>query len=127
MRTRTHKQVVVIQATSAADFQKRLNKVLSEHPKAEIEWNNNLGFCAYVVYTYDEETPEDVSDIFRAQGITYFCRNCPYMTPPADKRCKVCPCSISPYGKTRSDSEACDFLYKSLLTGAMKYTDLILD
>lgn len=127
MRTTTRKQVEIIQADSAAEFQTRLNAVLAKHPAAEIEWNHGKGFCAYVVYTYEEDQPDEVSDIFHMEGIHYFCRNCPYMEPPQDKRFKRCGCSISPHGSTHMDSEACDFLYKSLLTGAIKHSELRFD
>ena len=127
MKHKTHKRMKVIRTDDALTFETQVNKILEQFPEAEIEYNHNLGFCAYLTYTFEEEIPEDVADRFHQQGIYYHCRNCPHMEPPRDGRCKWCECDITPYGKTHMDSEACEYFYKSLLTGEIKRSELIKD
>lgn len=124
MKYKQHKRIKVVHVKDADTFETQINKTLSMFPDAEIRFNDNLGFCAYITYTYEEEIPEDVTDQFHQQGIYYHCRNCPHMEPPKDGRFKWCECDISPWGKTRMDSEACEYFYKALLTGAIKRSEL---
>lgn len=124
MDYKTHKRVKVIHVKDAYAFETQINKVLEEYPKAEIRFNDSLGFCAYIIYEYDEAIPEDVADQFHQVGVYYKCRNCPHMEPPQDGRFKWCGCDISPWGRTRMDSEACEYFYKALLTGEIKRSDL---
>lgn len=124
MHHKTHRRVKVIHESTADRFEIQINKMLERFPRAEIRFNDTLGFCCYITYEYEEEIPEDVTDQFHQQGIYYHCRNCPHMEPPQDGRFKWCSCDISPWGKTRMDSEACEYFYKSLLTGAIKRSEL---
>lgn len=124
MKYKTHKRIKVIHVRDAETFETQINRTLAMFPNSEIRFNDTLGFCAYITYTYEEEIPEDVADQFHQHGVYYHCRNCPHMAPPKDGRYKWCDCDIKPHGRTYMDSEACEYFYKALLTGEIKRSEL---
>lgn len=124
MEYKKHKQVKIIHARDAGEFEIKLNKVLAVYPNAEIHYNDNLGFCAYVTFEYEERIPEDVREEFHEKGVFYKCRNCPEMKPPKDGRFKWCECDRAPRGRVYMNSDACEWFYRSLLKGEIKREQL---
>lgn len=118
-------KIKVVHEETAEDFERKLNVILSNVKNPKIEWNNNKGFCAYVTYTEEVATVDDIKDVFHSEGVYWHCRNCPYAEKTTDKRRKRVGCKIRPTGMTYKDSEACDFLYRQLLSGELTTEDLI--
>ena len=116
------KQVKVIHEETAEEFEAKLNAALEEveDPKAEIEFNHAKGFCAYVTYTVGKHKVEGIRDKFCLEGVRYTCEECPYCEIPDDRRVKWCYCDMQPTGRTRKDSEACEFFYRSIAQGEIK-------
>ena len=125
MRTDKKLRVKVVREDNAEDFERKLNVILENVEDPEIEWNKSMGFCAYVTYTEKEKVIEDIKDVFHNEGVHWHCRNCPYVERTTDKRKKWVCCKIKTTGMTHLDSEACDFLYRQLLSGELMTEDLI--
>lgn len=124
MKNKVHKRARIIVSEKAAEFEEQINRILNEFPEAEIHFNDGLGLCAYVLYTFEEEIPEDARDVMRQRGVKLWCRECPKMEPPRDGRVRWCSCSLKPYGKTHIKSEACEYLYQAVMSGEIRTSDL---
>lgn len=122
MRIYDIKQVKVIHEETAEEFEAKLNEALEEigDPKTEVQYNFGKGFCAYLTYTAERRTLEGAKDHFNNEGIRYLCAECPYCEASDDKRVKWCYCDMKPTGRTRKDSEACEFFYRSVAQGEIK-------
>lgn len=127
MRTDEKLKVKIVHEDTAEAFERKLNIVLDNVAVKSIEWNHELGFCAYITYKEEVKTLESATDVFHRDGVYWHCRNCPYLERPSDKRRKSGACKVKPTGETRLDCEACDFFYRQLLSGDLKREDLIED
>lgn len=104
------KRLKVITSESPQEFENEVNKILEQDESATIQYNMNLGHCAYVFYKEDTTTYEEKpSDLFHQSGIVYLCKHCPRCEISPDRRKKRAGCSISTYGMTWIDDEACEF------------------
>ena len=129
MRERTVKQIKVISCHDPTEFQELFNEaqreLASKHPV--VEFNMAMGHCAYI--TYDEKicVPENAEDEFYQMGLSYKCRNCPKFNWPMtqtgsiNRIKKEGDCMLK--ASTRRDNPACEYLYKSILTGDLKPID----
>lgn len=125
MRTDDVLKIKVVHADTAEEFERKINIVLENVKNPTIEWNHAKGFCAYVRYTEEVKTMDDIKDFFHNEGVYWHCRNCPYAEKTTDKRRKRVGCKIRSTGMTYKDSEACDFVYRQLLTGELTAEDMI--
>lgn len=119
MKTRTIKQIAVIQEDNAKAFQDAFNSTIKalakNNPQHEINMTN--GFCAII--TYDEALREVdcVADEYHADGIYYNCADCPLHEAVTDGRKKKIPCTHSTSGYCRMDNEACEVFYRRMKMG----------
>ena len=127
MRESTYQQIRVISCHDPTEFQSQFNEAMQElaskNPK--VDFNMACGHCAYITYQERKSTPETAEDEFYTMGIKYHCRNCPRFEWPTTKSGEihriqkkgVCP--VSNMGVTWRDSDACEYLYKSIINGSI--------
>lgn len=122
MRYDSTKKIRVVKSYDPQQFEEEFNQAMDELKdlRPEIEFNHAQGLCAYIIYQESNETPETVEDEFLLEGITYFCYQCPYLERGSDKRRKTWPCKYDEYGSSRTDSMACEMIYKMVKQGKMK-------
>ena len=125
MKTFERTKIRTVHAETAEEFDREFNKATNELPAAaQMKWEDGIPFCVHFIYHVEETRPETMAEKFQLQGIEYKCRNCPMCRIGGDKRKKMWPCEISPYGKVCADGPACDYLYKGIMNGTV---DLIED
>ena len=119
MKTKERRKTIVVFSESPAEFQAKLNEAyeVAGNSLREVHYNDGAGLCCYV--TYDETTyiPETLADEAHLRGEELKCGDCPYCEPPTDGRTKKRRCVYALYGYTRENSDACEVLYKHLITG----------
>ena len=120
MLYRRKKTAQIIVAGSAEEFEKRLNKALADlddtETKYELTFNNNMGFCAYIVAEGVTHIAETVEDEFALIDECHKCGECPYWQTPDNKRIKYTRCAIMP-GIHSATSACCERFYEMLLNG----------
>lgn len=120
MKIAIRKQTVIVQGNSAEDFQDRLNKALSHIAergvKYELQFNMQLGFCAFVVYEEKIQVAETLADEYELAGEEYRCSECPMYVLSGDKRVKYTTCKHGVRRCTANDY-ACDWFYEALEKG----------
>ena len=113
---------VVAEATPEA-FAKQLNSKLAALDKArskyELQFNHNMGYCAYLVIDKVNEIPETVREEFELAGETHCCLDCPKWKHPTDGRVKYTHCEVTP-GLHGAKSPCCDWFYEALLNGEIQ-------
>lgn len=125
MRIETIQQFAIVRGETAAEFTEMLNEKMLElrgkGPKVEFD-----GLTAYIKYSETIRHPESLAEEYEAVGARFCCEQCPAFEPKtkigggADRRCKKGGCPNTTYGKTFSDSAACDLLYQMLTEGKVK-------
>lgn len=124
MQTVTKSQIQVIKADDAISFQSQVNDAMDKFAgdNPELSIHTELGFCAIIKYQKSETIPEpnSMKDLANMEGITILCKQCPYCEIPTDGRVKWCKCRFAPFGKTRLDSEACEWLYRCAYENQVK-------
>lgn len=117
---RTGKRVQIIAAGGAEEFEKRLNQALRRldeaRTKYELQFNPNMGFCAYLVIDSEVQIPETTADEFELVGERHKCRECPHWQHPKDGRVKYTRCPVTP-GIHGAESPCCETFYEKLLAG----------
>lgn len=122
MKYMTLKQAKVIHSETAGDFEDKLNAALREvaekGSKYELQFNNNVGMCAYVVYEERLQVAETLADEYELRGEEYRCSECPLFRPSSDKRVKFTTCG---HGVRRCDANryACEWFYEQLEKGGI--------
>ena len=120
MTTHGGKRTTIIVATTAEEFQDKLNKALAkldaQRTKYTLEFNHSLGFCAYIVSEHQTLIPENVEDEFELIGVRHKCGECPHWVHPTKGNVKYtrCPVVGGIHGK---DSRCCEQFYQELLDG----------
>lgn len=120
MKYVTLKQTKVITASTGPEFQDKLNSALAEVAlsgcKYDLQFNNNFGLCAFLVYEERKEIAETVADQYELRGEDYRCSECSYFRPSPDKRVKYTTCA---QGERRryANAHACDWFYEELERG----------
>lgn len=113
---------VVAEATPDA-FAKQLNSRLAALDKArqkyELQFNHQMGFCAYLVIDQVNEIPETIEDEFELAGEKHTCGDCPFWQHPKDGRVKYTRCEITP-GIHGSGSPCCAEFYARLYRGEIE-------
>lgn len=117
---RGKKTAQIIVGNSADEFEKKLNRALSKldeaQTKYELTFNNNMGFCAYIIAEGVVKVAENLEDEFAIMGETHKCGECPYWTQPDRKNVKYTRCEITP-GIHAVTSPCCERFYEMLLNG----------
>ena len=120
------KRATIIAATTAEEFQEKLNKELSrldsKKIKYELSFNNQMGFCAYIVSEHTVMIPEDLQDEFELIGEKYTCGQCPHWVHPTKGNVKYTRCPIVG-GIHGTHSPCCETFYQMLMDGTIELED----
>lgn len=120
-------QIEVIQSADGQEFADRFNRTIKEafleaddrfEPKYTIEHTDGM-FTSIITTSTVHEEMDSVEDEYRAQGISYRCKHCPYCDVPYDKRIKWCECSVE-QRSTNKESPACERFYRHLKDGIIE-------
>lgn len=118
MRHETYTQIAVVEGENPQEFEQKFNGTVRELTargckvdKSGISIKAEV-LRAVIPYEVTESYMDCIADEFHAEGLYFFCRNCPYLEAPADKRVKHCNCAYAEYGHTHKDHEACELFYK---------------
>lgn len=110
-------QAKIIHSNTAEEFEETLNNYLSQltdlKSKYELTFNNNMGFCAYLVYTETVSIPESLAEEYELRGERHYCKECAYCEIPTDKRFKRCECSYTGE-QVWKNSCCCDDFYADM-------------
>lgn len=123
MTTHGGKRTTIIVATTAEEFQDKLNKALAkldaQRTKYTLEFNHSLGFCAYIVSEHQTLIPENVEDEFELIGVRHKCGECPHWVHPTKGNVKYTRCPV--VGGIRGmNSPCCEQFYDMLLNGEIE-------
>lgn len=116
MRSETiHRQLTII-AETAAEYDEKMNDILSRAPGATIiDRMTDDRFCSVIRYTKTYQIPETVEDEYYLQGKKFYCIDCKHFIPPTDKRRRDGECKS---GEKRSlSAHACEYFYEQLKAG----------
>lgn len=120
MKYQSGKRIEVIAATTPEAFAKEINSKLAQldaqKAQYELQFNNNMGLCAYIVIDKVTEVPEFVSEEFALIGVRRTCLDCPYWVHPTKGNVKYTRCPITA-GVHSAKSPACETYYEMLLNG----------
>ena len=104
-------------------FSRQLNAKLAAlektRSKYELQFNHQLGLCAYLVIDKTIQVPETIAEEFEIAGETHTCLDCPFWRHPKDGRVKYTRCEITP-GIHGASSPACDAFYEKLFKGEIE-------
>ena len=120
------KRIEVVAESTAEAFAKQLNSRLAaldkSRAKYELQFNHQMGFCAYLVIDKQLQIPETVADEFDLAGERHTCGECPFWQHPTDGRVKYTRCEITP-GIHSAKSPCCDRFYEMLVAGEIELED----
>ena len=120
MLTRKGKKFKAVTGSDAFNFQTKLNAALDELNRKgvqyELQFNNAMGFCAYIVYEENIEICETVKDEYEEVGELHKCIECPFFMRPTDGRRKYTRCPKTSKLAAGTDS-CCELFYRMLDTG----------
>ena len=120
MLTRKGKKFKAVTGSDAFNFQTKLNAALDELNRKgvqyELQFNNTMGFCAYIVYEEIIEVCETVKDEYEEVGELHKCIECPFFMRPTDGRRKYTRCPKTSKLAAGTDS-CCELFYRMLDTG----------
>ena len=126
MKYVNRKQSLIITGSTAQEFQEKLNEALnsiaSNGRKHEIQFNMNMGLCAYILYDERLEIPESIADEYELKGETYDCGECPMFRPSDDRRVKYTTCAKG-YRRRGYCDPCCDWFYEALEGGEITLND----
>lgn len=117
------KRTKIIAATTAPEFEAKLNKELnvldSSRQRYELQFNHSLGFCAYIIIETQTAIPETIAEEFQLAGEQHVCLDCPYWVYPTKGNVKYTRCSITP-GIHSAKSPCCEAFYEMLFNGELE-------
>lgn len=120
---RSGKRIEVVAEATPEAFAKQLNSQLAALDKAkakyELQFNHQMGYCAYLVIDKTVEIPETIAEEFELAGEKHTCVDCPYWTHPTDGRVKYTRCEVTP-GIHGAKSPCCDAFYEMLYKGEIQ-------
>lgn len=126
MRRAKIPKIKIIQSKSGKVFEDTFNQSMCdlfdagyEDPEYRIDHGSGE-FTAIVIFSETREIFDSIADEYHAEGIFYYCEDCPYMEDPHDKRIKWCKCKIASLGTTHRSNKACEFFYKELRAGRIE-------
>lgn len=120
------KRTKIIAASTAEEFEKRLNAELAAldtaRTKYELQFNHTMGFCAYIVIEKTVKIPETIEDEFELAGEKHVCLHCPFWVHPTKGNVKYTRCPITP-GIHGANSPCCEKFYEMLYNGEIELQD----
>lgn len=114
MRGEKLKQIEVIAEQTAQAFQDKTNAALMRHINAEIVFDKNVPFTAYILYEIQKGVPETLLEVFELldeNGGNAHCKDCPHFRRSTDGRKKWHTCGLTGDRK-HEDSRACEEYYR---------------
>lgn len=117
MKYVNRKQSLIITGSTPIEFQDRLNEALNtvaeKGCKYDLTFNNNMGFCAYLLWDERIEVAETLADEYELKGIKFMCQDCPMFRPSDDRRVKYTTCD---HGERMCyhSQDACGWFYEQL-------------
>lgn len=112
-------QVVVIQTTDGAEYQRQFNEIMRNLAEAEVTYEtpaNVPGHCCYIYYKEEIVTPENAKDRLELKGITLVCGECPFYEEPHDGRRKKGRCRIKDDEPVWYEKTACNVMCEKVLS-----------
>ena len=110
----------IIQASTAEEFQAKLNEALNEisriGSKPNVQFNMDLGFCAFVLFDQTVRQAETLAEEYEINNEEYYCSECPMFVLYPDKRVKYTTCKHG-VRKVCADHRACEWFYEALEKG----------
>ena len=117
------KRTKIIAASTAEEFETKLNKELEALDRAktkyELQFNHALGFCAYIVAESKTYIAQNAKDEYELLGISYKCINCPMWVHPTKGNVKYTRCEIVD-GMRNASHPCCEEFYEMLKKGEVK-------
>lgn len=117
------KRTKIIAASTAPEFEAKLNAELATLDRArskyDLQFNHNMGFCAYIVIELMQQIPETIQEEFEVAGERHTCLDCPYWQHPTKGNVKYTRCEITP-GIHGAKSPACEAFYEMLFAGDLE-------
>lgn len=122
------KQVKIVSAANAEDFETKLNATLrslnAKGIKYELQMSLEAGLIAYVIYEEQKYIPETIKDEFELGGEKHICLECPYYQMPADGRVKYTRCNLNNQ-ICRKNSDCCEQFYELLFNGEIELKEVM--
>lgn len=117
------KKAKIIVAGTAEEFERKLNRELEAMEKArtkyELQFNHNMGFCAYIVAEHQVQIPETIGEEFEIAGERHTCVECPFWVHPTKGNVKYTKCEKTP-GIHGAKSPCCETFYEMLFNGEIE-------
>lgn len=117
------KRTKIIAASTAEEFETKLNKELEALDRAktkyELQFNHALGFCAYIVAEHKIYIAQNAKDEYELLGIRYTCINCPMWVHPTKGNVKYTRCEIAD-GMRNASFPCCEEFYEMLKKGEVE-------
>lgn len=114
MRFFNRLQSIIIQGSSAHDFQTKLNRALdqiaAQGVTPEVTFPPAPEFCAYLMFETSGRVPETISEAYEERGLGATCAECPSFRPSLDGRVKYTTCAHGEKNTHRHQA-ACDWFY----------------
>lgn len=117
-------QFATVKANSAALFTTRLNEEIYRlrDKSPEVRFSVCDPLTAYIEYSVNEKTPENIEEVEALEGIRFVCEQCPHFHAilkadgTVDGRVKYGDCDYdeNEFGRTMKRSAACPRLYELL-------------
>lgn len=118
MYWKSNKRVKVVSASTADEFESKLNSALDalneKRTAYDLQLNPTAGLLAFITYTESVQVPETLADEYELVGEKHRCAECPHFPVITDGRIKNVKCPLT--GKlVRRESACCDEFYKEVL------------
>lgn len=121
MYAKSNKKVKVVSATTAEEFESKINSVLNglneKRINYDLQLNPTAGFIAFVTYTETVQVPETLADEYELKGERHKCGECPHFPVITDGRVKWVRCPVT-QGLVNKGTNCCDTFYKEVMEGA---------
>lgn len=120
------KRIEIVAESTPEAFAKQLNSKMAvldkSRTKYELQFNHQMGYCAYLVIDKTTKVPECLSEEFELAGETHTCVECPHWVHPTKGNVKYTRCPISS-GIRGAKSPCCEAFYEMLLNGDIELVE----
>lgn len=110
-----------IEAHSAAEYDELYAKLADEFAEQGItpteEPDGHL--CTHFKWQVSEQIAETPREIYELQGLTYYCKDCPYFELGKNRKCKSKGCTKNVQNAV-DFTPACEMFYTMLANGSIK-------
>lgn len=121
------KKFKAISEKDAFEFEVKINAALdaliAKGIVPDIEFNHNMGHCAYLMWTEETQIPENAKDEYELLGERHKCIECPYYIRPTDGRIKYTRCPVIDF-KVGADNSCCEQFYEELERGIIQLVEI---